>query len=77
MPELLLLRPNRAVTVAAFERESRAYFVAPVSDQGDDYIANFEQRFRKLPIEQGAGLCHFDVLVGVAESSSRVICRDT
>lgn len=47
-----------------FERENRAYFAMAVSDRGDDYFSEFQQRFDGLLAEQEAGVCHFHVIVG-------------
>lgn len=47
-----------------FEQENRAYFAASVPDRGDDYFAEFDQRFRGLLAEQDDGVCHFHVVVG-------------
>lgn len=58
------LRLDHAASVLVFERENRAYFAKSVSDRGDDYFREFEQRFRSLLAEQDAGVCHFHVLIG-------------
>jgi RimJ/RimL family protein N-acetyltransferase len=58
------LRLDHAAAVLAFERENRAYFTASISDRGDDYFAEFEERFRGLLAEQEAAVCHFHVVIG-------------
>ncbi len=58
------LRLDHADAVLLFERENRAYFAMSVSDRGDDYFTEFQQRFRGLLAEQDAGVCHFHVIVG-------------
>ena len=58
------LRLDHAAGVLVFERENRTYFAASVSDRGDDYFTDFQQRFRGLLAEQEAGVCHFHVVVG-------------
>src|SRR3954471_3061596 len=63
-PVIERLRPDHAAAVLVFERENRAYFTASVSDRGDDYFAEFPQRFRGLLAEQDAGGCHCHVVVG-------------
>ncbi|GGV33501.1 N-acetyltransferase [Streptomyces longisporoflavus] len=63
MPELQRLRPDHAPALLAFERENREYFAKSVPDRGDAYFAEFDARHAALLAEQGAGLCHFHVLV--------------
>jgi ribosomal-protein-alanine N-acetyltransferase len=64
MPELERLRPDHYAALLVFELENRAYFAASVSDRGDDYFTDFQQRQDALLAEQAAGLCHFHLLVG-------------
>ncbi|MBP2325622.1 ribosomal-protein-alanine N-acetyltransferase [Kibdelosporangium banguiense] len=64
MPKIERLRLDHAAAVLAFEQENRAYFAASVPDRGDDYFAEFQQRFRALLAEQDAGICHFHVVAG-------------
>lgn len=47
----------------AFEQANRAYFAGYIGDRGDDYFAEFAQRYRALLAEQDAGVCAFFVLV--------------
>lgn len=64
VPVIERLRPDHAPAVLVFERENRAYFALAVSDRGDDYFSEFQQRFDGLLAEQEAGVCHFHVIVG-------------
>lgn len=64
VPMIERLRVDHAAPVLVFEKENRAYFAASVSDRGDDYFAEFQQRFHGLLAEQEAGECHFHVVVG-------------
>ena len=67
------LRFDHAAAVLVFERENRAFFAASVSDRGDDYFTEFQQRFHGLLAEQEAGVCHFHVVVGdIGEVLGRV-----
>ncbi|MFF1845614.1 GNAT family N-acetyltransferase [Streptomyces sp. NPDC058217] len=68
MPELKRLHVRHAPAVMAFELANRAYFAASVSDRGDDFFAQFTDRYKALLAEQEAGICAFYVLV--AEDSS-------
>ena len=63
MPELERLHADHAPAVLAFEVANRAYFAASISDRGDDYFAQFAERFEALLDEQEAGVCAFHVLV--------------
>ncbi len=68
MPELKRLHVSHAPAVLAFELANRGYFAASVSDRGDDFFAQFTDRYNALLAEQGTGICAFYVLV--AEDSS-------
>ena len=68
MPELKRLHVSHAPAVLAFELANRAYFAASIFDRGDDFFAQFTDRFDALLAEQEAGICAFHVLV--AEDSS-------
>ncbi|TCM46553.1 GNAT family N-acetyltransferase [Kribbella sp. VKM Ac-2568] len=68
MPELKRLHVSHAPAVLAFELANRAYFAASITDRGDDYFAQFTDRYNALLAEQEAGICAFHVLV--AEDSS-------
>src|SRR5436305_15297452 len=63
MPELKRLDAGHAPAVLAFELANRAYFAASISDRGDDFFAQFTDRYNALLAEQEAGICAFYVLV--------------
>lgn len=63
MLELQRLQIGHAPAVLAFELANRAYFAASISDRGDDFFAQFTQRFHALLAEQEDGSCAFYVLV--------------
>ncbi len=63
MPELKRLHVGHAPAVLAFELANRAYFAASVPDRGDDFFAQFTDRYNALLAEQEAGICAFYVLV--------------
>ena len=63
MPELKRLHAGDAPAVLAFELANRAYFAASISDRGDDFFAQFTDRYNALLAEQEAGICAFHVLV--------------
>ncbi|MGW4806075.1 GNAT family N-acetyltransferase [Kitasatospora sp. NPDC004272] len=63
MPELEQLRPDHAPAVLAFETENRGYFAATVFDRGDEFFAQYEDRYRALLAEQEAGDCACYLLV--------------
>jgi ribosomal-protein-alanine N-acetyltransferase len=63
MPELKQLHAGHAPAVLAFELANRAYFAASISDRGDDFFAQFTDRYNALLAEQEAGMCAFYVLV--------------
>ena len=64
MTSIERLRPDHAPAVLVFERENRAYFAASISDRGDDFFTEFQQRFDDQLAEQEAGGCHLHVVVG-------------
>jgi len=64
VPELQRLRADHAPAVLAFELANRAYFATFVSDRGDDFYDQFNERPEALLAEQEAGICVFHVLVG-------------
>jgi [ribosomal protein S5]-alanine N-acetyltransferase len=66
--ELQRLRRDHAAAVLVFEQENRAYFAEWVSDRGDDFFEEFENRHRALLAEQEAGDCVFHVLVDEDET---------
>ena len=63
MPELKLLQAGDAPAVLAFELVNRAYFVASISDRGDEFFDEFPDRHSALLAEQEAGIGAFYVLV--------------
>ncbi|MEJ8653428.1 GNAT family N-acetyltransferase [Streptomyces sp. MS1.AVA.3] len=63
MPELKRLHVSHAPAVLAFELSNRSYFAASVSDRGDDFFAQFTDRYNALLAEQEVGVCAFYVLV--------------
>ncbi|MFF5674838.1 GNAT family N-acetyltransferase [Streptomyces hygroscopicus] len=63
MPELKRLHADHAPAVLDFELANRAYFAALVPDRGDDYFAQFTDRYNALLAEQEAGICAFYVLI--------------
>jgi ribosomal-protein-alanine N-acetyltransferase len=63
MPELKRLHAGHAPAVLAFELANRTYFAASISDRGDDFFAQFTDRYNALLAEQEAGNCAFYVLV--------------
>jgi len=63
VPELQLLRADHAPAVLAFELANRGYFVASISDRGDEFFDQFAERHRASLAEQEAGVCAYYVLV--------------
>jgi ribosomal-protein-alanine N-acetyltransferase len=63
MPELERLRADHGPAVLAFELANRAYFAASISDRGDDFFAEFTDRYNALLTEQETGVCACYVLV--------------
>jgi [ribosomal protein S5]-alanine N-acetyltransferase len=63
VPELQRLRSDHGPAVLAFELANRAYFSASISDRGDEFFDQFDQRHRALLAEQDAGIGAFYVLV--------------
>src|ERR1041384_3508188 len=63
MPELKRLHAGHAPAVLAFELANRTYFAASISHRGDDFFAQFTERYSALLAEQEAGNCAFYVLV--------------
>jgi len=57
------LRADHASAVLAFELANRAYFAASVSDRGDEFFDQFNERHSALLAEQEAGAGAFHVLV--------------
>jgi ribosomal-protein-alanine N-acetyltransferase len=63
VPELQRLRSDHGAAVLAFELANRAYFAASISDRGDDFFHQFNERHRALLADQEAGIGAFYVLV--------------
>ncbi|MFW6692771.1 GNAT family N-acetyltransferase [Streptomyces sp. MAR4 CNX-425] len=63
MPELQRLTAAHAPAVLAFERANRAYFAASIADRGDEFFAEFTERYSALLAEQEAGISAFYLLV--------------
>jgi [ribosomal protein S5]-alanine N-acetyltransferase len=63
MPELERLRADHAAAVLAFELANRAYFAESISDRGDEFFDQFDERHAALLAEQEAGIGAFYVLV--------------
>lgn len=63
MPELKRLHADHAPAVLAFELANRAYFAASISDRGDDFFDQFDDRYHTWLAEQEAGSCAYHVLV--------------
>jgi ribosomal-protein-alanine N-acetyltransferase len=63
VPELQRLRADHAPAVLAFELANRAYFAASISDRGDEFFEQFDERHSALLAEQEAGTGAFHVLV--------------
>jgi len=63
VPELKRLHADHAPAVLAFELANRAYFAASISDRGDDFFAQFTDRYNALLAEQEAGISACYVLV--------------
>ena len=64
MPELKRLHVSHGPAVLAFEVANRAYFAASISDRGDDFFAQFAERFDALLAEQATGRRACYLLVG-------------
>jgi [ribosomal protein S5]-alanine N-acetyltransferase len=63
VPELQRLDAGHAPAVLAFELANRAYFVASISDRGDEFFDRFTERHNAMLAEQAAGTGAFYVLV--------------
>ena len=63
MPELQRLDAGHAPAVLAFERANRAWFAASISDRGDEFFAQFSDRFQALLADQEAGRAAYHVLL--------------
>ena len=63
MAELQRLEAGHAPAVLAFERANRAWFAASISDRGDEFFAQFSDRFRALLADQEAGRAAYHVLL--------------
>ncbi|HEY0717297.1 MAG TPA: GNAT family N-acetyltransferase [Streptosporangiaceae bacterium] len=63
VPELQRLRDGHAPAVLAFELANRAWFAASISDRGDEFFAQFTDRYRALLADQESGRAACHVLV--------------
>lgn len=63
MPGLQHLRADHAPEVLAFESANRTYFAAWISDRGDAFFDQFEERYSELLAEQDTGRYAYYVLV--------------
>ena len=63
MLELQRHRADHRQAVLDFELANRVYFVASISDRGDEFFDQFIERFSALLSEQEAGISAFYVLV--------------
>jgi ribosomal-protein-alanine N-acetyltransferase len=61
--ELQRLGPDHELAVLEFEQANRAYFVEFINDRGDEFFAEFAERYRESLAEQERGDCAFYVLV--------------
>lgn len=68
MFELQRLRPDHEPAVLVFEQANRDYFAEFINDRGDDFYAQFAERYRALLAEQATGDCVFHVLVDEDEN---------
>lgn len=64
MAELQRLRAEHGPAVLAFELANRDYFAAVISDRGDEYFEQFDERHKEMLAEQEAGSGAYYVLVG-------------
>ena len=55
MSSLERLRAEHAARVRRFEEDNRGFFAASISDRGDDYFEQFDERFEELLADQEAG----------------------
>lgn len=72
MPELQRLEASHAPAVLEFELANRAYFAAFISDRGDQYFDQFDERHQALLAEQEAGEGAYYVL---ADADGSVLGR--
>jgi ribosomal-protein-alanine N-acetyltransferase len=63
VPELQPLRADHGPAVLAFETENRAWFSRSISDRGDDYFEQFDQRHAAVLADQEDGGGAYYVLV--------------
>ena len=63
MPELQQLEAGHAPAVLAFELANRAYFATSISDRGEEYFEQFDERHREMLDEQAAGIGAYYLLV--------------
>lgn len=72
MFQLQRLRSDHGPALLAFEQANRAYFTESISDRGDDFYEQFDERHRALLAEQESGACVYHVLV---DEDGRVVGR--
>jgi len=63
VPELQQLEAGHAPAVLAFELANRAYFATSISDRGEEYFEQFDERHREMLDEQAAGIGAYYLLV--------------
>lgn len=63
MSKLQLLQAHHGPAILAFELENRHYFTESISDRGDAYFEEFEQRHNELLADQETGIAVSYVLV--------------
>lgn len=63
MPDLQRLAADHAAVVLAFEVGNRAYFAASISDRGDEFFEEFDERLRAQLAEHEAGTAAYYVLL--------------
>jgi [ribosomal protein S5]-alanine N-acetyltransferase len=63
VPELQQLEAGHAPAVLAFELANRDYFATSISDRGDEYFDQFDERHREMLDEQEAGVGAYYLLV--------------
>jgi ribosomal-protein-alanine N-acetyltransferase len=63
MPHLELVADRHATELLRFELQNREFFARTVTDRGDEFFAQFDQRHAALIAEQTTGRLRFHVLV--------------
>lgn len=75
MSSLERLRAEHAARVRRFEEDNRGYFAASISDRGEDYFEQFDERFAELLADQEAGGGAYFVLVDDEGDEGAVLGR--